>query len=129
LFLIDLADHPVDVGQDLLVHLRHPCLSAGLGAVDEGEGPAAVLAKFGQALHSGQEDRAGQAGVGVRATVLHRQDAVAARQGLRGQAVAGLRPCAWASGPSGSMLTRSPLTLTLVACSQRRRTVWSVMRA
>ena len=62
---LDLDDHAVEVGQDLLVHLDHPAVAGALCAVDEGEGAAAVFLQFGQGLRSGQEDRTGQAGVGV----------------------------------------------------------------
>src|SRR5664280_980155 len=46
-FLVDLADHLVQVGQDFGVHLGHPGVPVRLGLVDEGQGAAAVLTKFG----------------------------------------------------------------------------------
>ena len=85
-------DHAVEVGQDLLVHLGDPAVAGGLGGLDQGEGAAAVFPQFGEELRSGHEDRAGQAGVGVRAAFLHGQSAVAVRQGLGGDAVTGFRP-------------------------------------
>jgi len=63
---VDLADHAVEVGEDVGVHLGHSGLPVGLRVVDEGEGPAAVLAQLGWELGPGEEHRAGQAGVGVR---------------------------------------------------------------
>ena len=99
------------------------------GGGDQGEGAAALLAQFGQELGASDEDRAGQAGVGVRAPPLDRDAAVPVGQHLRGDAVPGLRPLGLGERPPGSMVTRSPLMLTRVACSQRRRTVWSVIFA
>jgi hypothetical protein len=89
---LDLADHAVEVGQHLLVHLQHAGVTGASGLVDQGEGPAAVGTQLGEELRSGQEHRTGQAGVGVRAALLHRQAAVSVRQGLGRDAVAGLGP-------------------------------------
>ena len=69
--------------------------------LDQGQGAAAVFAQLGQELRSGEENRAGQAGVGVRADLLHRQSAVAVRQGLGGDAVAGLGPLCLGQRPFG----------------------------
>src|SRR5262249_11615692 len=92
LVFLDLADHAVEVGQDLVVHLDRAVASLGLGDVDEGERAAALLMQLGQELFPGQEYRTSQASVGVRAAFLERQAAVAVRQGLGGHAVAGLGP-------------------------------------
>jgi hypothetical protein len=62
------------------------------GGGDQGESALPLLAQFGQELGSGDEDRAGQAGVGMRALALDRQAAVAVGQRLGGDAVSGLRP-------------------------------------
>jgi predicted ATP-grasp superfamily ATP-dependent carboligase len=43
-FLFDLADHLVQVGEDLLIHCGDSCVSLACGHLDEGEGPAALLA-------------------------------------------------------------------------------------
>jgi len=43
----DLADHPVEVGEELRVHLCDSGLPGRLGVVDEGEGPTAVLVQLG----------------------------------------------------------------------------------
>ena len=83
------------------VHLGHPGVSGGLGGLDQGEGAAAVFTQFGEELRSGEEDRAGQAGVGVRAAFLHRQSAVAVRQRLGGHPVAGLGPLRLGQRPVG----------------------------
>src|SRR5215469_11728533 len=61
----EFADHAVQVRGDLLVHLAHAGLAAGLGGADEGEGALVLLAELGQELGPGDEDGAGQAGVGV----------------------------------------------------------------
>jgi hypothetical protein len=46
--LVDLADHPVEVGQDLVVHFGHAGLSVAVGHVDQGERAAPLLAQLGQ---------------------------------------------------------------------------------
>src|SRR6185437_9620395 len=92
LVLLDLADHAVQVVQDLLVHLDYAVMPLVLRHVDESERSAALLAQFGQELRPCQENRARQAGIGVRATLLHGQSAVAVGQSLGGDAVAGLGP-------------------------------------
>ena len=80
-----------------------------VGDIDQGQGAAALFAQFGQELGSGEEDRAGQAGVGVRAGLLQRQPAVAVGQGLGGDAVAGLGPLGLCQRPV--RVERDPLTL------------------
>src|SRR5262249_7546667 len=71
-------------------------------------GSATMLTQLGQELRAGEEDRAGEAGVGVWATLLHRQTAVTVRQGLGGDAVAGLGPLGQGEGPRG--VDAHPLT-------------------
>jgi hypothetical protein len=61
----DLADHAVEVGQDGGVHLDQAGLAGLLGVLDQGQGASAMFAQLGQELRSGEEHRAGQAGVGV----------------------------------------------------------------
>src|SRR5215467_2082199 len=97
--VLDLADHLVGVGEDLLVHLRDPGLALAGGDPDEGEGPVALFAELGQELGAGKEDWAGQAGVGVRAALLYWQAAVAVGQCLGGHAVPGLGPLGLGEGP------------------------------
>jgi len=67
LVLFDLADHAVQVGENLLVHLRDPGLALARGYFHEGERAAALLAELGQELGAGEEDWAGQAPVLVNA--------------------------------------------------------------
>src|SRR5215467_13252671 len=93
--VLDLADHPVEVGEDLLVHLRDPGLAFAGGDLDEGEGSVALFAELGQELW------AGQAGVGVRAALLYWQAAVAVGQCLGGHAVPGLGPLGLGEGAVG----------------------------
>jgi hypothetical protein len=81
------------------VHLGHAGAAGGLRVLDQGQGAPAVLAQLGQELRSGEEHRAAQAGVGVRTALLHRQPAVAVRQGLGGQPVARLGPLRLAQRP------------------------------
>ncbi|MFJ2868274.1 hypothetical protein [Kitasatospora sp. NPDC087314] len=58
----EFGDHPVEVGQDLFVHLGHPLVAAALGVVDERQRPLPLGLELGQELRSGEEDWAGQAG-------------------------------------------------------------------
>jgi len=88
----DLANHAFEVGEYLLVHLDHPGLSLSVGDIDEGKCAAVLFAQLGQELGAGEENRARQAGVGVRAGPLQRQPAVAVGQRLGGDALAGLGP-------------------------------------
>ena len=88
-----------------------------------------MFSQFREKLRSGEEHRAGQTSIGVGAAFLHGQSAVAVRQRLGGEAVAGFRPLCLGQWSVEIQVTRSPLMLTLVACSHRRRTVWSVIRA
>src|SRR6516162_10501914 len=90
--LLDFADHLVQAGEDLLVHLGDPGLAVPGRGLDEGERAVPLLAQLGQELRPGEEDRAGQARVGVRAALLDGQAAVAVGQGLGGYAVPGLGP-------------------------------------
>ena len=73
--VIEGGDDAVEVSEDLLVHLGQPGLAAGLGGGDELDDLTAVGAVLGQELRGGDEHRAGQAGVGVRAGLLDRQPA------------------------------------------------------
>ncbi len=68
--LLDLADHLVEDGQHLLVHLNHSGLSGAFGHVDQGQGASALFAEFGQKLWAGQEDWTCQACDGLRAVLL-----------------------------------------------------------
>jgi hypothetical protein len=43
----DLADHPVEVGEDPLVHLRDAGLALAGGDLDEGERAVTLFAQFG----------------------------------------------------------------------------------
>jgi len=45
--LFDLADHPVEVVENLLVHLDHAGLPAAFGHIDQGESAPLLLAQFG----------------------------------------------------------------------------------
>ena len=56
--LLDLADHPVEVGQNLLVHLGHAGLSAAFGHVDQGEGAPRCSRSSGR--NSGPVRKTGQ---------------------------------------------------------------------
>jgi hypothetical protein len=56
------GDDPVQVAQDLLVHLDHALVPGGLCGLDELQGAATLLVVLGQELRGGDEDRAGQAG-------------------------------------------------------------------
>ncbi|MFI8888638.1 MULTISPECIES: hypothetical protein [unclassified Streptomyces] len=76
------GDDPIQVAQDVLVHLHHPCLAAGLGGGDDLQQLLALFAVLRQELGGGDEQRAGQAGVGVRTGLPHRQAALAIGQGL-----------------------------------------------
>ena len=60
-----------------------------------------LLAQLGQGFGPGDEDRAGQAGVGVRALALDREATVAVGQRLGGDAVSGLRPLGLGERPGG----------------------------
>src|SRR5215211_5053757 len=71
------TDDPVQVGQDLLVHLGQPQLPVGGGGGQQPLGLVAVLAVLVQELWGGDEHRAGQAGVGMGAGLLHREPAIA----------------------------------------------------
>jgi hypothetical protein len=57
----DLADHSVEIDQDLVVHLDYARPSILVGLLDQGEGPAAMLAQFGQELWAGNEHWASEA--------------------------------------------------------------------
>ena len=48
--LLDFGDHPVEVGQDLLVHLDHAGLAVALGHVDQGQRGCLLFLEFGQVL-------------------------------------------------------------------------------
>jgi hypothetical protein len=104
-------------------------LSLSVGGVDQSECAAALFVQLGQELGSGEENWAGQAGVGVRAGPLQRQSAVAVGQRLGGDAVAGFGPLCLCQRPL--RVERDALTfdVDLGGGSQRRRTVWSVIRA
>ena len=52
LVLLDLGDHAVQVGKDLLVHLRHAGLALAGGDLDQGERAVTLLAQLGQELRS-----------------------------------------------------------------------------
>jgi hypothetical protein len=62
ILLVDLADHAVQVVQDLLVHLDYAGLALALRDVEERERAAVLLAQLGQELRPSEEDGAGQAG-------------------------------------------------------------------
>ena len=96
---LKLGDHAVEVRGDLLVHLGDAEVAVVPGGGDQGEGALLLLAKLGQELGAGDEDRAGEARVGVRALPLDRQAAVAVGQRLGRDAVPGLRPLRLAEWP------------------------------
>ena len=88
----------------MLVHLDEAELPAGLGGGHDLQHLLALLVVLGQELGRGDEHRAGQAGVGVRAGLLHRESAepVGQRLGhasepLFGPAGLGERPV-WGDG-------------------------------
>ncbi|WP_199819170.1 hypothetical protein [Streptomyces sp. FxanaA7] len=101
LAIFQLADDAVEVVGDLLVHLGHAGVAAALGVVDQRQGAGVLFPEFGQELGPGDEDRAGQAGIGVWAGLLNGQPAEAVGEGLGGDAVAGLGPLGLAERPVG----------------------------
>jgi hypothetical protein len=56
--LFDLTDHPVQIGQNLLVHLGDAGVSFAGGHLDKRECAAALLAQFGEEFRAG--DNTGQ---------------------------------------------------------------------
>src|ERR1700748_3844061 len=68
--LLDSADHLFQGGEDLVFHFRNPGLAVPGSRLDEGERAVPLLAQLGQELRPGQEDRASQTCVGVRAALL-----------------------------------------------------------
>jgi hypothetical protein len=70
LVLLDFADHAVQVGEDLPVHLGHPGLPLALGDLDEGERAVALLAQLGQELRAGDENRTRQTRIRVGTRAL-----------------------------------------------------------
>ena len=99
--VVEGGDDAVEVAQDLPVHLDQPVLAAGLGGGDELQDLLAVVAVLGQELAGGEEHRAGQAGVGVRAGLLDRQAAEPVGQRLGGPAEALLGPGGLGERPVG----------------------------
>jgi hypothetical protein len=101
--------------QDLPVHLSKPLLSACLGDRDQLQQLLTLVTMLGKELRGGEEHRAGQAGVGVRAALLHRQSAVAVRQGLGGAAEPLLGPGGVGERTAWSKVTVAPWMSTLRA--------------
>ncbi len=67
-----------------MVHFGQPELTALAGAFDDPAGEVELFAVLRQEFGGRDENRAGQAGVGMRAALLQRQPAVAIGQGLSG---------------------------------------------
>src|SRR5260370_36533523 len=80
--VLDFADHLVQVGEDLLVHLRDPGLAVPGGRLVEGERAVQLLGKLGQGLRTGLDGRAGKLSVGVRRAILDGLVQVASYQGI-----------------------------------------------
>src|SRR6476659_890233 len=78
------SDDGVEVAEHGAVHLDQALVAASLGSGDQFEGLLPLRVMLGQELAGRDEDRAGQTGVGVWATLLQRQPAVAVGQGLGG---------------------------------------------
>src|SRR6266699_2318976 len=76
------GDDPLEAAGDLLVHLHHPRLPAVLGRRDDLQGLLMLAAVPGEELGGGDEQWAGQAGVGVLAPPDQGQPAVAVGEGL-----------------------------------------------
>jgi hypothetical protein len=76
-------------------------LAAGLGRGGDLQQLLVLLAMLGQELGGGDEHRAGQAGVGVRAALLDRQAAVAVGQRLGRPAEPLLGPGRFGERPAG----------------------------
>ncbi|MBF6427459.1 hypothetical protein IU440_22500 [Nocardia cyriacigeorgica] len=80
--LFETGDDLEEVVGGLLIHLGQAELAALLSAFDDAAGEVELLAMLGQEFGRGDEDWAGQAGVGVWAALLQREPAVAVGQGL-----------------------------------------------
>jgi hypothetical protein len=75
--LVEATDDAVEVEQNLTVHFGESLLTASLGGGDQLERLLALLVVLWQEVPSGEEHRASQTRIGVRAALLHRQIAVA----------------------------------------------------
>src|SRR5258708_29345907 len=95
------GDDLLEVGGDLPVHLRDAFLAAGLGGGDDLQGLLVMLAMAGKELGGGEEHRARQARVGVRARLLYPQPAVAVGECLGGAADPLFRPRGGGQRPPG----------------------------
>ena len=126
---IEGADDLLKVAGDLAVHLHHAGLAPGLGCGDDLQGLLVLLPVLGQEFGGGDEHRAGQARVGVRAGLDEGQSAVAVGQrlGRAGQPLLG--PGGLGQRPGRVEADRFPAALTLRACSQCRLIVVSDRRA
>lgn len=125
---VEAGDDPVEITEDLLVHLGQSLLTAGFGGGDDLQDLAAMLTVLGQKLQCCHEHRASQARVGVRTAFLNGQTAIAIRQCLGDTAESLLGPGGLGQRPVGSRVTVSPRALTLRAASQWRRIVVSRSR-
>src|SRR5271166_7042235 len=94
-------DDLFEVAGDLPVHLDHACLAAGFGRGDDLERDAVLGPVLGQELGRGDEERAGQAGVGVRAGLDQWQAAEAVGQCLCRAAQALFGPGGLGERPAG----------------------------
>src|SRR6266511_683925 len=100
-FFLERGDALVEVAGDLPVHLCQARLAAGFGRGGDLQQLLVLLAMLGQELGGGDEHRAGQAGVGVRAALLDRQAAVAVGERLGRPAEPLLGPGRFGERPVG----------------------------
>jgi hypothetical protein len=76
--LAELADHAVEVGEDLLVHLGDAGMATGLRFGEQGERAVVLLAELRQEFGTSDEDRASEAC--VRCSLLRPSPAQLARR-------------------------------------------------
>lgn len=99
--VVEAGDDPVEITEDLLVHLGQSLLAAGFGGGDDPQDLAAMLAVLGQKLRCCHKHRASQARVGVRTAFLNGQTAIAIRQCLGDTAESLLGPGSLGQRPVG----------------------------
>src|ERR1022692_793919 len=98
------GDDLAEVDGDVLVHLGDAGVPGGFGGGDELQGGLALGVVVREELGGGEEHRAGQAGVGVRAGLDQRQLAVAVRERLGGAGQVLFCPGGVAERPVGADL-------------------------